>query len=57
MAKGNKWFLGHTYHSREGLFKIPFKYRKEFMGSNQDKWVEKKKWLQFIKWKKAKGII
>ena len=58
MAKANQRFVnqgigtGLKTHSKEGEYKIPIKDRKEFMGSNRFKWVVKKTYLNYLKWKK-----
>ena len=56
MAKANRRFQRAELptHSRLGEYKIPIKYRKEFMGNRKSKWVTKKKYLEFLKWKKDK---
>ena len=45
---------GQRTHSVIGEYKIPFKDRKDFMGNNKSKWVDKKKYEQYLKWKGIK---
>ena len=33
-------------------FEIPVRDRKLFMGSNKSKWVDKKRYRKYIRWKK-----
>lgn len=46
MAKANRPPQSHE------KYKIPIKDRKKFMGSNKDKWVNEKKYNQYISWSK-----
>lgn len=53
MAKANRRAQAELlYHSVMGEYKIPIKYRKKFMGSNKNKWVNHKKYIEFLEWKK-----
>ena len=52
MAKANKRALsGQKQHRLSHEYKIPLKDRQKFNGHNIEKWVNKKKYNQYVKWK------
>ena len=53
MKANNRFSKGASSHAMSGEYKIPFKDRKAFMGSNDAKWVSEKEFLKYLKWKKA----
>jgi len=55
MSKANKRARsGQRSHSVSDEYEIPIKDRKEFMGSNKSKWVDRKKYEKYLKWKGIK---
>jgi len=55
MAKANARARGgHRAHSVLGEYKIPIKDRQAFMGNNKAKWVDQKKYRQYIAWKEGR---
>lgn len=58
MPKANQRSLSFKgTHAVEGEFKIPIEHRKKFMGHRNSKWVGKKKYLQYIHWRKRMGYV
>jgi len=55
MAKANQRSMsGQRPHAIVPEYKIPIEDRKAFMGANVNKWVSKKKYEDYLKWKGRK---
>ena len=52
MAKANQRArAGKRTHAVENDYKIPIKDRMGFMRNRRDKWVNKSKYMDYIRWK------